>query len=183
MAPTESEILSQYLLTQADLPTIISLEDFTSLFPRSHQNSPQIRSLYRDLQAQRNTIVKTVEESIQKEVIRGREERRVVMKKRREAEAEEIDDETEVERALWGSLPNEHKHSLNTIIPELESAAQDMGAEIAQLEAEEAHLLLSVKQSVGGLSDLRYGRFSNSQLPEEIIQGLKIVEETCQKRA
>lgn len=100
MAPTESEILSQYLLTQADLPTIISLEDFTSLFPRSHQNSPQIRSLYRDLQAQRNTIVKTVEESIQKEVIRGREERRVVMKKRREAEAEEIDDETEVERAV-----------------------------------------------------------------------------------
>lgn len=64
----------------------------------------------------------------------------------------------------------------------MESAIADLEAEIRQLEAEEATLMHSVQQTVGGLSDLRYGRLSNTQLPEEVIQGLKGLQEQCQAK-
>lgn len=80
-------------------------------------------------------------------------------------------------------MPNDRKHSLATIVPELENAAEDAEAEIRMLDEEEAKLLQRVRQTVGGLSDLRYGRMSNSQLREEILEGLKNVEETCQGKA
>jgi centromere-localized protein 2 len=101
MAPTESTILQNYLLLPARLPTIISLQDFTSYFPKSQQSSPQIRTLYRDLQQQRNAIVDTVASNIDHQVKRGKALRKAVAKARREAETEEgVDDEIEIERAV-----------------------------------------------------------------------------------
>jgi len=70
---------------------------------------------------------------------------------------------------------------LESVLPEMESAAQDLEAELRLLEAEEARLLASVKQTVGGLSDLRYGRLSNPQLRDQVVQGLQSVQETCKK--
>ncbi len=69
-----------------------------------------------------------------------------------------------------------------SILPELESAARDLEAELGSLEAEEARLLESVKQTVGGLSDLRYGRFSNPELRDQAMEGLRHVRETCEKK-
>jgi len=70
-----------------------------------------------------------------------------------------------------------------SILPELESAAEDLEAELQLLEAEEAQLLQSVQQTVGNLSDLRYGRLSNPQLRDQVIQGLHSVQETCKKKS
>lgn len=70
---------------------------------------------------------------------------------------------------------------MESVLPEMESAAQDLEAELRLLEAEEARLLASVKQTVGGLSDLRYGRLSNPQLRDQVVQGLQSVQETCKK--
>ncbi|KAJ2895540.1 hypothetical protein MKZ38_006390 [Zalerion maritima] len=180
MAPTESDILNQYLLTSASLPSFLTIQELTALFPRSQQSSPQVRTLYRDLQAQRNALIANVEASIENEVKEGRRQRRIAIKQRREAEAQEIDDEVEIERALFGPLPNDRKHNLRTIVPELESAAEDAEVEIRHLEEEEARLLETVRQTVGSLSDLRYSRLSNSKLRDEILEGLKNVEKTCQ---
>ncbi len=76
MAPNESAILKSYLLTPSQLPTIISLGDFTALFPKSQQGSPQIRALYRDLQRQRDAAVDSVSANIQAEVARAKVPRR-----------------------------------------------------------------------------------------------------------
>lgn len=101
MAPTESTILQNYLLLPARLPTIISLQEFTSYFPKSQQSSPQIRSLYRDLQQQRNVTVDAVASNIDNQVKRGKALRKAVARARREAEAEEgVDDEIEIERTV-----------------------------------------------------------------------------------
>lgn len=101
MAPTEAAILSNYLLVPAQLPSIISLKEFTELFPRAQQSSPQIRRLYRDLQIQRNALIDDVATSIEQQVKRGKALRREILRSTREAEMQDGDDEIEIERAVW----------------------------------------------------------------------------------
>lgn len=100
MAPNEATILSNYLLLPARLPDFLSLQEFTSFFPKSQQSSPRVRALYRDLQQQRNAIVDSVSENISAQVRQGKALRRQVIKERREAEQEEQDDEIEIERTV-----------------------------------------------------------------------------------
>ena len=69
-----------------------------------------------------------------------------------------------------------------TILPELDAAAIDMEQEVKELEEEEAALLQSVKQTVGNMSDLRYGRFSNSKLQGEVLDGLNSIQEVCKSK-
>lgn len=40
----------------------------------------------------------------------------------------------------------------------------------------------SVKQTVGGLSDLRYGKFANGKIKDEILDGLTGLEEVCEQK-
>jgi centromere-localized protein 2 len=100
MAPTEATILSTFLLPPAPLPSIISLKAFTELFPRSQQSSPQIRTLYRDLQHQRAQITDAVAHNIATETKRGNAQRRALVKARRAAAREEQDDEVDIESAV-----------------------------------------------------------------------------------
>jgi centromere-localized protein 2 len=100
MAPTEATILENYLLLPAQLPAIISLKEFTELFPRAQQSSPQVKRLYRDLQTQRNTLIDAVASNIETEARRAKALRREVLRAKREAEDHEMDDEIEIERAV-----------------------------------------------------------------------------------
>ncbi len=100
MAPTETTILSNFLLPPAPLPAVISLAAFKELFPRAQQASPQIKALYRDLQRQRSRLVDAVEHNIAAETKRGDAQRRVVVRARREAEKEDQDDEVDIEVAV-----------------------------------------------------------------------------------
>ncbi|KAI1076418.1 Cnl2/NKP2 family protein-domain-containing protein [Whalleya microplaca] len=185
MATTEGTILRNYLLLPARLPTIISLQEFTSMFPKSQQSSPQVRALYRDLQQQRNAVVDSVSQNIDAAVKQGKALRREVIKARREAELEEQDDEIEIERTLFGSTSTTQQlkqHSLLTILPDMDDAAADMEQEIRQMEQEEAALLESVKQTVGNMSDLRYGRLANPKLKAEILDGLQGIQDVCEAK-
>lgn len=207
MAPTESAILANYLLVPAQLPTIISLKEFTDLFPRAQQSSPQVKKLYRDLQTQRNALIDAVASNIESEAKRAKALRREVLRAKREAEDHEIDEEIDIERAvglplapssvkflqavriltgsqLYGAASGApvSKHDINSIIPELASSAEELDASIQALENAEAELLESIKQTVGNMSDLRYGRLSNGQLTEQVLEGLQNVQETCQAR-
>lgn len=101
MAPSELEILNNYLLVPSQLPAIISLQEFTALFPRSLQSSPHVRTLYRDLQSQRNAVVDSVASNIEDEVRRAKGLRRAVVRARKEAENQEFDDEIEIERTVY----------------------------------------------------------------------------------
>lgn len=92
--------MANYLLVPAQLPTIISLKEFTELFPRAQQSSLQVRRLYRDLQNQRNALIDEVASNIETEVKRGKVLRREVLRAKREAEDQEGDDEIDLERAV-----------------------------------------------------------------------------------
>ena len=102
--PTEATILSTYLLLPADLRSIITPAQFAGLFPKAAASSPQITSLYRDLETQRAATITEVRENIEAEVRRGRKMRAEVARSRREEEGEAGDDEMEVERAVRLSL-------------------------------------------------------------------------------
>lgn len=55
-------------------------------------------------------------------------------------------------------------------------------AELQLLDEEEAALLASVRQTVGAMSDLRYGRLANSQLREQVLDGLANLHEICRAK-
>lgn len=71
---------------------------------------------------------------------------------------------------------------MTSILPELESAVEDVQDEIARLDQEADTLLEELKGTVGGLSDLRYGRMANGQLREQVLEGLARLEGACDKR-
>ena len=59
----------------------------------------------------------------------------------------------------------------------MERACEDLEAEIADLEAEADLTLESIRNAIGGLSDLRYGRFGKAaggraELGEEVVEVL-----------
>lgn len=101
MAPTEAVILTNYLLVPAQLPTIISVKEFTELFPHAQRSSPQVRRLYRDLQIQRNALIDNVTSGIEQQAKRGKALRRDILRSKREAEMQDGDDEIDIERAVW----------------------------------------------------------------------------------
>ncbi|CZS99361.1 uncharacterized protein RAG0_07708 [Rhynchosporium agropyri] len=185
MGPTEATILSTFLLAPAPLPTIISLNAFTEFFPRSQRSSPQVKALYRDLQHHRARLTDAVARNIGAEVKRGNGQRRAIVRARREAERVDQDDEVDVERALFGStsnLPASKPHTIASILPELESAVEEIEDEIRRLDEESEAILAQMQRTVGGLSDLRYGRMANGHLREQVLEGLQRLEDSCDNR-
>ena len=91
MAPTESSILSNFLLPPAPLPAAISLRQFRDLFPRAHQTSKDIPLLYRELQHQRAIDIDDVKRNIASEVQRGEKQKREVIRARRRAHRIQIE--------------------------------------------------------------------------------------------
>lgn len=183
MAPTEENILSTWLLVPASLQSIMTLGAFTRLFPSSQANNPQIRRLYRDLQHQRSALIDAIERNIEAEAARGNAQKRSVIKIRR-APKEEQDDEVNIEYALYGStsnLPTAKPHTLSSILPDLESAEQDMEAEIQRLDEESQEVFQEIEAVVGSMSDLRYGKLAKSDLGDAVLEGLKVLRASCDR--
>lgn len=91
---------------------------------------------------------------------------------------------TNVPKQLYGTASGvrAEKHTLASIVPELDNAVEELAATVRRLEQEEADLTEAIQQTVGSLSDLRYGRLANGQLREQVLEGLETVQETCQSR-
>jgi centromere-localized protein 2 len=70
---------------------------------------------------------------------------------------------------------------LKSIIPELETAAEEVEDEVRRLDEEAENLLEEMRATVGSLSDLRYGRLANGQLRKQVLEGLKRLESACAK--
>jgi len=95
------------------------------------------------------------------------------------------DDEVDVEAALFGevsNLPVSRPHTLLSILPEMDSAVEDLEEEIRRLDEEADAVLEEIKSTVGNLSDLRYGRLANAHLREQVLEGLQRLESSCQER-
>lgn len=107
MAPTESTILTSFLLAPAALPTIIPLSVFASYFQSADRTSstPEIKRLYRSLQQRRALLTDAVAANIDREVNNGASQRRAIARARAQEKMENgigngEDEEVIIERAV-----------------------------------------------------------------------------------
>lgn len=193
MAPSEESILSNFLLSPAPLPTVMSLQKFTELFPRRLRSHPHIRTLYRELQQVREHDMDRVNENIDKEIRQGERQKAELRRASRAAgvEAANADEqrEMEVDLHLFGqnltTSPDDY-HSVDSLLASMETACANIEREIADVNQEATGLLKELNTTVGDLSDLRYGKLQGpagtaNTLASETIQGLQNLEEACYK--
>ncbi|MCJ1381761.1 hypothetical protein MMC17_004872 [Xylographa soralifera] len=181
--PTEVSLLTHLLLPPASLPTILTLQKFTALFPISLRSSPQIPLLYHELQHQRALQIDAVRKNVAAEAKRGESMKREVIRTRRREEREgpglgvDVEEDRGIEGLLADTNGSGKSHTLASILPELDAACSDLEAEIAELEDEAGRVLSEMQRTVGQLSDLRYGKFAVS-VREEVLEGLKDLRAT-----
>jgi centromere-localized protein 2 len=191
MAPSEESILSNFLLSPASLPTIITLQKFTELFPKRLQSHPQIKVLYRELQELRSQDMDLVSENISKEVKRGAKQRADLLEASKSSGVDGMNDDSHREMDLdlqfFGQAshdPSAEFHAFPSLLSEMERACATLEREISAAEQDATATLAELRKIVGEMSDLRYGKLNKPGItPEdfvaETIRGLKSLEDAC----
>lgn len=195
MAPSEASILSNFLLSPASLPTIISLQQFTELFPKKLRAHPHIRVLYRELQQLREQDMDTVNGNIDQEVRQAEtqkaELRKNIMKNGVDGMEENDRREMDMDVQLFGQGVNaasSEYHSISSLLSAMETACSNIEHEISQVDQEAANVLTGLSATVGELSDLRYGKMqgpagsSGEEMVKEAIDGLEHLEQACNRK-
>lgn len=191
MAPKESTLLSDFLLVPADLRNILTLEQFTDIFPQSQRDSPAIKSLYQELRRLRQEDIDIVQGRIADEVKKSKSLRQKAMRERKQNDQEAVAGldpvALDMEDELAGNNSRRKPHTLQTICPALQVASKSIEVEIQELETEVANALAEVQEVVGDLSELRYGKFSKSadgsDISEEALATLKRLQAVCEDPA
>ncbi|KAM5441975.1 hypothetical protein MferCBS31731_002804 [Microsporum ferrugineum] len=192
MAPSEESILTNFLLSPSPLPTVISLEQFTKMFPKRLQSHPQIRTLYRDLQYLRAQDIDLVQENIQAEIKNGEKQKEELKNAQLNSGVASMSrgekTEADMDVQLFGHKDHlvtrpEDRHTLSTLLIDMERACAAMESSIKSIDTETSELDSQIKATVGELSDLRYGKLNapggGNTLRDDVIMGLKNLEENC----
>lgn len=194
MAPSEESILSNFLLSPAPLPTVLSLHKFTELFPKRLRNHPHIRTLYRELQQVREHDMDRVNENIDHELQQGDKQKAELRKASRaagvEAANEEEQREMDMDLHLFGQNTAGHNdyHSVSSLLADMEAACENIEREIAGVDQEAADILKELNTTVGDMSDLRYGKLqgpagAGTDMADETIKGLQSLEDACYRQS
>ncbi|PWY87665.1 hypothetical protein BO70DRAFT_360296 [Aspergillus heteromorphus CBS 117.55] len=190
MPPTESSILSNFLLSPAPLPTLISLQQFTELFPKRLRSHPHIRALYRELQELREHDMDLVNGNIDKEVRQGEsrkaELRKSLAKTGIDGMTSHDQREMDMDVQLFGQTSSmSDYHSVSSLLAAMETACSNVEREVAQVDENATSLLSGLNHTVGEMSDLRYGKMqgpastSGEDMVNEAIRGLGNLENAC----
>lgn len=194
MAPTEASILSSYLLNPASLPTIVSLEQFQELFPRQHRSNSSIRLLYKDLQFLRTVDVNVVEENINREAAIGERQKLSMYQGLHQGKGGNVDVEQyqgDIDIHVFGPSGSlsaiSQMHDKGSLLREMEKVCRDLESQIQNSQSAAEHHLEELRETIGGLSDLRYGKFSkvpgsDHNLAEEVVTALKNLDGACEQK-
>ncbi|KZZ95015.1 Kinetochore subunit NKP2 [Ascosphaera apis ARSEF 7405] len=194
MAPSEEDILTNFLVLPSSLPTIISLEKFRELFPKRYRSHPQVRALYRELQYIRLNDLNRVRENIEHEKKRGL--RQIQEAKRAYASSGKVSSlsvedriEVDIDHQLFGQTDHskvtaEDLHTFSSLLADMETACAALEQEIEATKTNIAQSLEKITGVVSDLSDLRYGKMSrtsggSNNLVNDTVDGLKQLEKLC----
>ena len=194
MAPTESSILSNFLLSPAPLPTLMSLQQFTELFPKRLRSHPHIRALYRELQEIREHDMDLVNGNIDKEVHQGESQKAELRKSIAKTGVDGLTSndqrEMDMDVQLFGQTSSTSDyHSASSLLDAMEKACSDIGHQVAEMDEEATLILSKLNNTVGDLSDLRYGKMqgpagtSGEDMVNEAIRGLSNLEDACYRNS
>jgi centromere-localized protein 2 len=208
MAPhtTETGILQSYLLPPASLTNILSFSQFQQLFPASSRSHPHVKTLYRDLQFLRSVDADVVRENIDSEtrnsnaltrdILRDLQaERKQISsqprKRKRNDEGPSDGARTEADVAIdtqlfgaLGMLPKHDRyHDTDSLLAEMETACEALEREGEASQQEADVVLAAMQETVGNLSDLRYGKFAKMAgseagdgLEKSVVESLKALD-------
>lgn len=177
------------------MPTIMSLQQFTELFPKRLRSHPHIRVLYRELQQIREQDMDIVSENIDKEVRRGGSQKAELRKAMAETgiDGADLNDlrEMDMDVQLFGptSASSNDQHSVPSLLSAMETACANIESEIAGVDTEATTLLSYLNTTVGEMSDLRYGKMhgnvgaTDDDVVREAIRGLDNLEDACYSKS
>ena len=82
------------------------------------------------------------------------------------------------------SKSSQRSHTLSSILREMDLACADLEEEIEASESETQTILQDLESTVGDLSDLRYGKFSQplgsgNAIRVDMLDGLHALEKAC----
>lgn len=196
MAPSEAYILSSFLLSPGPLPTVISLQQFTELFPKRLRSHPHIKTLYRELQEIRDQDLNVVNGNIDQETKDGEKQKEELRKAIMKSGIVDMDDhdrrEMDLDVQLFGqktdiAFSSEEYHSMSSLLSEMELACTNIEHYISRIDQDAAAIMSELTTTVGDLSDLRYGKMqgpgSAGDVVDQAIQGLANLEDACYRAA
>ena len=199
MSLSEHAILTDYLIPPASFPTILSLAQFTLLFPASVRFNPQVKHLYRDLQFLRKVGVDLIRQNIDRECQQGQRMKKELLRALRmdvingHEYGEYHDREIDIDVQLFGptgNLPRRDRgHNVDTVLQEMERACQALQVDADRTEAEAGRIFGNMSETINGLSDLRYGKFARmpgteeSGVEGEVKEALAGLEDACERKS
>lgn len=185
---SEQSILSDFLLSPSSLPTAMSQQQFSELFPKRLRSHPQIKALYQELQQLREQDANLVSANIDAESSRGDEQKSELHKSLLQTGVDGVDPsetrDMHVDAQLFGEEWPDNFHSVNSLLAAMDSACDSIEQEIDSVDRSADSLLAELNATVGELSDLRYGKMqgtggSSADAIDETKKGLKSLEEGC----
>ncbi|KAF3121549.1 hypothetical protein TWF594_003182 [Orbilia oligospora] len=152
---TETQILTNFLLSNSTFPDMVDLKTFRSLFPKNLQDHPHVKHLYNHLTLKHAATLETVRKNIDFE---AKMSHQLLKRERRETANQNRDEDAEM---------------LN------QTDINNMEMEILDEDCE--RLTQEIKDIVGDLSTLKFGSFTgaNEGLVDSVIEDLARLQDTC----
>ncbi|EGX53963.1 hypothetical protein TWF173_009382 [Orbilia oligospora] len=185
---TETQILTNFLLSNSTFPDMVDLKTFRSLFPKNLQDHPHVKHLYNHLTLKHAATLETVRKNIDFEAKMSHQllkrERRETANQNRDEDAEMLN-QTDINNVMevYGEMPAPKSNILpiEDIVKSLEVANQKLQMEMEILDEDCERLTQEIKDIVGDLSTLKFGSFTgaNEGLVDSVIEDLARLQDTC----
>ncbi|KAF2732031.1 hypothetical protein EJ04DRAFT_536265 [Polyplosphaeria fusca] len=192
MSSQERAVLSDFLLSPASLRDVVTLRQFTDIFPTAHRSNPAIKELYREIANLRKEDIELVRQNIGDEVRQSKQLRQQYRNARPPDDRANVPGlavaalETEAEACgCFDSIDKHLKpHTLQTVHASIQEACTGLETEVQALEGDIDLALDELKAAIGDLSDLRYGHLAKSagsgdDVSAEVLAALKRLEAAC----
>ncbi|RVD86668.1 uncharacterized protein DFL_004931 [Arthrobotrys flagrans] len=185
---TETQILTNFLLSNSTFPDMVDLKTFRSLFPKNLQHHPHVKHLYNHLTLKHAATLETVRKNIDFE---AKMSHQLLKRERRETAAQNRDEDAEMLNQtditnvmeVYGEMPAPKSKILpiEDIVKSLEVANQKLQMEMEILDEDCEKLTQEIKDIVGDLSTLKFGSFTgaNEGLVDSVIEDLARLQDTC----
>lgn len=101
------------------------------------------------------------------------------------AEQQEVDMDMQFFGPAGSLSTRDRRHTMDSLLHDMEQACQQLATETQHAEAEAEEVLRHMKETVGALSGLRYGKFARASgmeggcVEDEVVKALKGLAEAC----
>ncbi|KAH7122210.1 Cnl2/NKP2 family protein-domain-containing protein [Dendryphion nanum] len=192
MSSPEAAILADFLLAPAALREVLTLQQFADIFPKSLRTNLAIKELYQELQRLRHQDLNAVQKNIAAELSASKSLKRQSARARQGYDHVAVAGLDPVKPLLYSYLyflqlsglsGDRNPHTLRSIEPSIQEACESVTLQNAGLEEELQNVLARVRDTVGELSDLRYGRFlqhsSGESISDELLVTVRRLQSAC----